>query len=52
MSNNLMLQRFCMLSNDILVYVQTGDGLDGIAKGWVQNEIASMLSGHYRLVSV
>lgn len=41
-----------MLSDYILVYVQTGDGLDGIAKGWVQNKVASMLSGHYHLVSV
>lgn len=47
-----MLQRFFTLSNDILVHMQTGDGLGGIAKGRVQNEVANMLSGHYHLMSV
>ena len=47
-----MLQRFCTLSDDILVYVQTGDCLGGTVKGWAQNEVASMLSGRYHLVSV
>lgn len=51
LSTNLILQRFFMLSDDILVYVQAGDGLCGIAKGWVQNEVARVLSGCYHPVS-